>query len=88
MTITIEGNLARLEGLCAIEEAETLLDWLRGSEAPTVDLANCEHLHTALLQTLLALRPGITALPPDPLLARLLGDVPVSADPSLPRKES
>jgi hypothetical protein len=82
MPITLHEGVAHLEGLCPIEDAEALLDMLRQAEMPPVDLSQCEHLHMAVLQTLLALRPPIAAPPSDPLLARLVG--PAVAPPKDP----
>ncbi len=73
MPMTMTGDLAVFEGTCAVEEAETLLAWLRDTPGAKVDMAGCEHIHTAVLQTLLAVRPTIVSSLPDPLLARLLG---------------
>ncbi len=80
MPITLSERTASLEGVCPIEEAETLLEWLRNTAEPQVDLAACEHLHAAILQTLLALRPTIAAMSSDPLLARLLAGAGVASE--------
>lgn len=76
MPIIMHGDLAILEAHCAIEEAETLLDWLRATESPRVDLANCSHMHTAVLQALLALRPHMVAAPASPFLAQFVAGLP------------
>jgi hypothetical protein len=72
MPIAVTETIAIFEGVCEIEQAEALLDWLRKTPAPQIDLSQCEHMHTAVLQTLLAVRPTIVAMPPDPLIARIL----------------
>jgi hypothetical protein len=77
MTITMSDNVAIFDGTCAVEEAEPLLDWLRLTAAPQVDLSRCDHVHTSILQTLLALRPVIAAASPDALLVQLLGPAQV-----------
>lgn len=74
----------RLEGICTIEEASELADWLREHPGAPVDLAPCEHLHTALLQTLLALRPPIAALPTHGVLRRSLEGVLTAASAAAP----
>lgn len=76
MPIIMEGDLAILDAHCAIEEAETLLDWLRATASPRVDLAGCTHMHAAVLQTLLAMRPAVVAAPAVPFLAQFLGGLP------------
>jgi hypothetical protein len=89
MPIRYEGGIARLEGDATVEEALELADWLHGREGAAVDLAACTHLHTAILQTLLALRPPVAGPPADPFLARwvapLLATAP-TARPAQPRR--
>ena len=65
MPIRFEKTMAVLEGGCAGEEAERLLDWLKGRKRPRVDLGRCEHLHTAVLQLLIAAKPAVVAWPED-----------------------
>jgi len=85
MPILYDGRMADLTGHCAPEEADGLLDWLQLTAGAAIRLTDCESLHTALLQVLLALRPEIRELPADPALRRWLGQfVPVSVSvPSL-----
>jgi hypothetical protein len=63
---------AALEGVVTVEDAEPLAIWLREQRAPAVHLGRVEHLHAAVLQTLLALAPRVVAPPPDPVLAAVL----------------
>ncbi|CAO3429162.1 hypothetical protein [Azospirillum endophyticum] len=72
MPIRFEKTLAVLDGNCAVEEAESLLDWLKSRKRPRVDLSGCEHLHTAVLQLLIAARPAVVAWPEDALWRRWL----------------
>jgi len=52
-----------LEGACAVEDAEPLLQLLLlGAPERTVDWTMCSHLHTAVVQVLLA--SGITPVGP------------------------
>jgi hypothetical protein len=60
---------AALEGVVTVEDAEGLMQWLRGQARPAVHLGRCEHLHAAALQVLLVLRPRLVAAPADPWLA-------------------
>ncbi|CAH2601423.1 conserved protein of unknown function [Rhodovastum atsumiense] len=83
MPILIEGDLAVLDGTCTVEEAEPLLDWVRGTATPAVDLSGCRHLHAAVLQVLLAARPRLAAAATDPFVARLCAELP----PAIPRQE-
>ena len=72
MTIRYRKKYAALEGIVGVEDAETLTQWLLGQATPTVHLGKCEHLHGAVLQVLLALRPKVSVPPADPLLASAL----------------
>ncbi len=74
MPIRFEEDRAVLEEVCTVEEAEPLLDWLRGADdARSVDLSACSHAHTAVIQVLLAAKPRVAAPPKDAVLARVLG---------------
>jgi hypothetical protein len=68
--LELRDDEASLVGSCTADEALEFSDWLANSAQPKVDLAACTHLHAALLQTLLAYKPAITARPADPFLAR------------------
>ena len=68
MAIKLTRKTARFVGVCSVEEAEPLLEWVQGQVNPRADLSACEHLHTALLQILLARHVHVTALPKDPWL--------------------
>ncbi|CAK0767440.1 conserved hypothetical protein [Gammaproteobacteria bacterium] len=70
MPIQFRKNLAVLDDLCTVEEAEGLLQWLQSHTKAKVNLKDCKHLHTAVLQVLMAVHPPITAWPEDPDLAR------------------
>jgi hypothetical protein len=47
-----------LEGACAVEDAELLLQMLQSGPAAVIDWTRCSQLHTAVLQVILA--SGIT----------------------------
>ena len=70
MPLVFTATAVRFEYVCTVEEALPLLEFLKSSEAPKVDLSACTYLHTALLQLLLAARPELFAPPADPSLAR------------------
>ena len=73
MAIRYLKKYAALEGNVSVEDAETLAQWLQQQGDPSVNLAKCEHVHGAVLQVLLALRPKVRDRPADPLLAAVLG---------------
>ncbi len=72
MTIRYLKKYAALEGVVSVDDAEALTQWLLQQDAPAVHLGKCDHLHGAVLQVLLALRPKVFAQPADPLLAGVL----------------
>jgi len=72
MPIRYSDPVAILEGQCAPEEADALLEWLRRTPEPAADLRACEAPHTALVQLLLAARVRLAAAPADPILAACL----------------
>jgi hypothetical protein len=43
-----------LEGVCAVEDAEPLLQMLQATPAAPVDWTRCRQLHTAVVQVILA----------------------------------
>lgn len=51
-----------LDGVCAVEDAETLLQMLQATPAAVVDWRHCRQLHTAVFQVILA--SGIVPLGP------------------------
>jgi hypothetical protein len=73
MSIRYLKKHAALEGVVSVEDAETLAQWLQQQARPAVHLGRCEHLHAAVLQVLLVLRPKLSAAPADPWLAAALG---------------
>lgn len=82
MPLRLCDDVVLFEGDCAVEEADALLAWLRPETRPAVDLSDCTHLHAALLQLLLALRPGLVAAPPDPFIRKILAGLPPAITPS------
>jgi anti-anti-sigma regulatory factor len=72
MSVTYEDGLARLAGNVDVEAAEGLLEWLQAHPRGRVDLAGCEHVHTANLQVLMAVPATISSWPLDPDLGRWL----------------
>lgn len=54
MSIVYEKNKATFVGFISIEEADQLLAWAHANPKGKLDFENCEHLHTATLQVLMA----------------------------------
>jgi hypothetical protein len=78
MAVQFKRAKAHLSGHVSAEEAEPLGQWVLRHPKGSLDLADCESLHAAALQVLLALRPRLAALPADPWLAAAIN--PVRAD--------
>jgi len=69
MTFTTKEHVGCLDGVATAEDAMDLAVWLVSTKNASIDLTTCTHLHGAVLQTLLAYRPIVDALPHDPFLA-------------------
>ena len=54
-----DGTTIVLDGHCPVEEAEPLLQFLQATPAACLDWRQCTHLHTAVLQVILAARPPL-----------------------------
>ena len=63
---------ASLEDIVTVEDAEALFDWLKQQTKPAVNLSKCVHLHAAVLQVLLMVRPKVVGAVSDPLLSQAL----------------
>ncbi len=65
MTTVYKESTVVLSEVVSVEEAEDLLEWLHAHPKGMVDLYDCVHLHTAVLQVLMAARPSIASWPKD-----------------------
>lgn len=69
MTVSVaEGGNIRLEGVCAIEDAEPLLRLVAKDRRAIVDWRSCEAAHTAVIQILLAAKPTLLGPAANPFL--------------------
>ena len=69
MTVRIENGVARLEGVCGVEDAEPLHAAIGAGRATAVDISACTKMHGAVAQALLRFRIRIVGEPADPFLA-------------------
>ena len=73
MSVAYTDKAAWLQGVVGVKDAEPLLEWMMASDEVTLDLSECQHVHGAVLQLLMAtresLRYRIVAWPADPHLA-------------------
>ena len=68
MSVRLDGNIVFLEGACRVEDAEALFGLLQAGRERAVNLTDAEHLHAAVLQILMALRPAIQGTAGDAFL--------------------
>jgi len=69
MSVTWDGEAIRLEGDCHVEAAETLVSLIEAHPGSAVDLTQCRHLHSAVVQALLVLKPPRWGACGDPFVA-------------------
>jgi len=69
MPLRLAKHTATLAGAVGVDDAEPLAAWVRTTPSPRVNLRGCTHLHTAVLQVLLAAGAHVSAPPEDPFLA-------------------
>jgi hypothetical protein len=72
MSVRVDGEIAHLVGDCRVEDAEPLLTFLQSGADRAVDLTEAAHLHTAVVQMLLAFRPQVIGPAPDTFVQRWL----------------
>ncbi|MDB5415408.1 MAG: hypothetical protein JWR10_3743 [Rubritepida sp.] len=72
MTVVLDGSVVRLQGLCRVEDAEPLAALLQSGEAATIELSDCEAMHGAVAQVILAFAPVLTGTPAVFFLRNLL----------------
>lgn len=65
MAIEYQKKSAAFQGNIGVEEAEILLEWLIKNPKARLNLSACQHMHSAALQVLMALQPGISSWPKD-----------------------
>ena len=72
MGVRLDGDIIRLEGDCAVDEAEVLLTLLQTAPARMVDLSLCRHPHAAVVQVLLGFAGGVRGVNEDAFIERWL----------------
>ncbi|MEE3622437.1 hypothetical protein UCD39_00295 [Nitrospirillum sp. BR 11752] len=68
MTVIVDGALIRLAGTCGAEDAEILLSRLQEAPESQIDVSASRHLHGAVVQVFLALRPTVRGMADDVFL--------------------
>jgi anti-anti-sigma regulatory factor len=82
MSVRLDGNIIVLEGICRVEDAEPLLRWLQADPGCLVDLSEAEHLHTAVIQVLMALKPVLKGTAKDAFLRNCITSAFATMNPS------
>lgn len=72
MTIDYRKKKISFSGIVGAEEAEGLLNHLQGKSDFTASFNECEHIHPANLQVLMAAGVKVTAWPQDRALSTFL----------------
>jgi ABC-type phosphate/phosphonate transport system substrate-binding protein len=75
MPFKFADKMVTAEESCTVEDAMPLLEYLQSHRGAKVDLGPSTHLHTSVVQVLLAARPKIVAFPREAFLARWLSQV-------------
>ena len=73
-----EDGTILLEGGCPVEDAESLLQLLQATPGAPVDWTRSNHLHTAVLQVILAARPTLVGRCGDPWVTEWVNVTPAS----------
>jgi hypothetical protein len=64
MTVTVSADgVILLKGTCALDDAEPLLRSLADNPHALIDWTGCDHIHTAVVQVLMAAKPRIVGSP-------------------------
>ncbi len=66
MSVRVAGKVIHLVGHAQVGDAETVLAALHEEPGRVVDLSQASHIHSAIVQLLLALRPSVAGLPAYP----------------------
>ena len=67
----VDDRTIALEGLCPVEEAETLRALLLATPVAEIDWRGCEHAHAAVIQVLLASQKAPRGRPKSLFLEKL-----------------
>ena len=72
MALIFCGDIIQIDGVCGVDEAMPLLEFLQTQGEARVDMRTCTHLHSAALQVLMAVAVRVAVLPEEEFLARWL----------------
>jgi hypothetical protein len=72
MPVIVRKASASLQGVCTIEDAEPLVQWLLAHPGGKVQVKDCVNVHSAVLQALLVGRADLQGRPADDNLSAWL----------------
>jgi hypothetical protein len=72
MPLIFGDDAILIDGVCGVEEAMPLLEFLQTHGEARIDMRACIHLHAATLQVLMAVAERVTDLPEEEFLRRWL----------------
>ena len=70
MSIELKKKVAVCKDICSIEEAETLLGWLIEQPSGKLNLKQLKHMHTAIVQVIIATKASVSVWPEDANVCR------------------
>ncbi len=73
MPIVYKKKVAVLDGVCDVEDAESLWAWLQKNPKAKINLKGCQHVHSAVLQVLMKAAPAISIAPQDARIKAWIG---------------
>jgi hypothetical protein len=72
MTVSFDEDMIRIDGVCGVDEAMPLLEFLQTHGATRIDMRTCTHVHSAALQVLMVVAVRVAVLPEEEFLNRWL----------------
>ncbi len=72
LVVNENGTTLLLDGVITAEDTDQFMACLNECPELNINMSACEHLHTAVLQAILILRPHISAMPVDPFWSRCI----------------
>jgi len=72
MALIFGDDMVRIDGVCGVDEAMPLLEFLQTNGAARIDMRTCTHLHSAALQVLMVAAIRVAVLPEEEFLGRWL----------------
>jgi hypothetical protein len=72
MPLIFGEDTVQIDGVCGVDEAMPLLEFLQAHGAARIDMRTCTHLHSAALQVLMVAALRVAVPPEEEFLSRWL----------------